>query len=110
MKLKISLDKSIELLKTIPHKACLQAIDKHWKSYLVGKNEMRAQGVCWLFCWAKEGKGSIEAKTRVIQIFDKIFEYSFDFFASKVTHEWAKCNRYSPSKDLDRQLEDMLNA
>jgi len=107
MKLKITFKESIELLKTITHKTFLQAIDKHWKK--IDTNEVEAQSVCWLFCWAKEGKGSVKVENQARQVFDKIFgEGTFVLFEKKITHEWAKCARNSPSKEIGKQLENKL--
>ena len=107
MKLKVTFEKSIELLKTIPHNTCKQAIKGHWEKYKISEYEVKGQGVCWLFCWAKDGKGKKEAEMVAREVFNKIFkDIMFDSFASKVTHEFAKCARNSPG-NICEELEKL---
>jgi len=109
MKLNVSFPKSKELLKTIPHNTCLQAINNNWE--LMGTNEVKAKSACWLFCWAKTGMGVAKAKKRSIEVFDEIFGAgSFASFDSKVEHEWARFARYSLSERLDGELKSKLDG
>jgi hypothetical protein len=93
VEIKVSYNKSIELLNAISHSSCIKAIRKNWLISDTGK--IKAHSICWLFCWAKTGMNSKKTKMESEKVFDKIFgEMSFQNFDAHVEHEWARWARY----------------
>jgi hypothetical protein len=109
MNLLIDFNESLEIIGNIPHKSCGKAMKKNWN--LDSSSKIKAQSICWLFCWAKTGMGKKDAKTESIKAFDKIFgESSFIFFDSHVDHKWAKWARYRyENNSISSQLNNLLN-
>ena len=70
---------------------------------------VKAQSVLWLFCWAITGMGSIDAAVEVQEVFDQIFPFTYNFFKTKVDHEWARKNRYA-SGDIEADLKRLLES
>jgi hypothetical protein len=105
MKLKISRDDAENLLMEIPHQSCRKAIKQHWQVDEQGR--VRAQSVCWLFCWAKTGMNSPEAARVAQHAFNEILPLEYETFDAKVDHEKARALRYA-SDDVDEKLEKLL--
>jgi hypothetical protein len=110
MKIKLSFDKTLELLNTIPHSVCIDAIKKNWLPN--GNGGIKAHSICWLFCWAKTGMGSKKAKVVSRKVFDTIFgDSSFQYFDTQVEHEWARWARYQyENPGIEKQLASKLNG
>jgi hypothetical protein len=53
--------------------------------------------------------GSIDTAIEVQEVFDKIFPFTYNFFKSKVEHEWAREKRYS-TREIEADLERLLEA
>jgi hypothetical protein len=70
---------------------------------------VKAQSVLGLFCWAINGMGSIDAAIEVQEVFDQICPFTYNFFKTKVDHEWARKNRYA-SGDIKADLKRLLKA
>ncbi len=101
--LKNSCNQPRNLLSTVDHAAFQSSIDTYWR---VAPDGMpTAQGVLWLFCWAKTGQNSERTAQHVRALFDDIFE-SFD---EKVDHDWAREMRYADG-DIEADLEARLSA
>ncbi|MCX5842146.1 MAG: hypothetical protein NT022_00070 [Deltaproteobacteria bacterium] len=73
------------------------------------QGRVKGQSVLWLYCWAVTGMGSIDTAIEVQEVFDQIFPFTYNFFKSKVEHEWAKEKRYS-TRDIEANLERLLEA
>jgi hypothetical protein len=98
LKLKVSKEESLNQLRSIRHSKCQSAIENNWR--VDDDGTVKTQSICWLFCWGKTGLGSLDAASDARYVFDKIFNITFDFFDSRVPHEWARKARYL-SYDLD---------
>jgi hypothetical protein len=105
MKLKTSPEEAKRLILSIPHKTCAKAMEGHWKVDASG--DVLAQGVLWLFCWAKTGMSSEDARIVAAQVFDKMMPTSFAQFDAVVDHEYARECRYT-SRDIELELEGKL--
>jgi hypothetical protein len=109
MEIKIPYSESCELLKTIPHSSCRNAIENNWLINDAGK--IKAHSICWLFCWAKTGMNSKKTELESKKVFDKIFgEMAFQNFDTHVEHEWARWARYQYENiNIEKQLMAKIN-
>ena len=90
---------------SIPHKSCAKAVHRHWNVSPDGK--VRAQSVYWLYCWAKTGMNSEEARQPSVRVFDAILPVTFARFDAVTNHEYARLARYA-SADIEHELEETL--
>ncbi len=100
--LKVSTDEAEKQLRSIPHRRCLQGMTTRWKI-----NEDRtapAQSVLWLFCWAKTGQGSEQARLASVRALDNILSKSFLELDAVLDHEYARKARYL-SHDIEEEFE-----
>lgn len=80
-------------------------MNDHWK--VEANGEVRAQSALWLFCWAKTGMNSEDARIVAGQVFDQLMPMSFAQFDSVVDHEYAREYRYS-THNIERELQEKL--
>jgi hypothetical protein len=99
--LKVTQREAKKRLRKIHHKRCQSAIQEHW--HVSDSGQVKAQSVCWLFCWAKTGQGSDDARIWAKLAFNKLFSVSFDEADLRIPHEWARENRYAPG-DIESEL------
>ena len=105
-KLKIEESELETLFREVKHDIFQKSLIRHWK--VIGQ-DVTAQSVCWLFCWAKTGMNSPSAMEQSRQIFDKIFKFiTFTDFDEKVPHEWAREARYR-TENIDEELKNLLS-
>ena len=105
MYLKKSPEEAMQLVLSIPHKTCAQAINENWK---VGPDgSIQAQCVFWLFCWAKTGMNSEHARQAAARVFDEVMPISFGEFDGAVDHEYARKARYT-SHNIEHELKEIL--
>jgi len=69
--------------------------------------KVRAQSVYWLYCWAKTGMNSEEARQASVRVFDAILPVTFARFDAVTNHEYARLARYA-SADIEHELEETL--
>lgn len=93
------------LIREIPHKACQSAAQNKWVAG--GAAGVTAQSICWLYCWAKTGMNSADAAVQAKQAFNQIFDKPYEWFDSRVAHEWARMTRYQHG-DLEPELARRL--
>jgi len=105
IKIQVSRDEAENLMDTVFHKTFQKARKIHWRINEDGY--IWPQSVLWLFCWAKTGMGSKKTAQASQQIFDKIFPFSYNFFNSRIPHNYAREKRYS-NEDIEKELEGML--
>jgi hypothetical protein len=103
--LKVPPNEALVLIRQIPHRRCQHAVDHHWREG--GVAGVTAQSLCWLYCWAKTGMGSIHAASEAQRVFDAVFDQSYHWFDAKVAHEWARWARYA-SGDIESDLQQRL--
>ncbi|HPW17815.1 MAG TPA: hypothetical protein PLP83_05485 [Candidatus Aminicenantes bacterium] len=84
-----------------------EAIEGNW--FVDGQGRVKAQSVLWIYCWAVTGMGSIDTARDVQEVFDRIFPFTYNFFKSKVDHEWAREKRYAAC-DIEIALAALLEA
>jgi len=105
VRLRVSKEDAIRLIRSIPHSKCTNAINNQW----VVKNEtVQAQSVCWLFCWGKTGLNSPLASDRAMDVLNEIMDISFDDFDSMVDHEWARDKRYKKYQDIEDDFNKLI--
>lgn len=90
-KLKVSEERAIKELKTIPHGTCKKGIETRWYSE---DGYVAYQSVCWLFCWAETGQGSQVVSVKAKEVFDKLFSITYKEFRKKIGHSKALDDRY----------------
>ncbi len=100
--LKVSTDEAEKQLRSIPHRRCLQGITTRWKVSKDGT--VPAQSVLWLFCWAKTGQGSDQARLTSVRALDNILSKSFLELDAVLDHEYARKSRYL-SRDIEKEFE-----
>lgn len=105
IKLKVDPEDALSWLEGINNEAFRKALRENW--HVDDNGNVKAQSVLWLFCWAKTGMGSIETAEEAQIIFDKIFPFTYNFFESRVDHEWARAMRYAKG-DIEDKLEEKL--
>jgi len=107
IRLSVSPEEALTLLKGVPHDNFLNTLASAWQVDKAGN--VKGQSICWFFCWAKTGNNSVDAKEACRSIFNRIFDKPYNWFDSKVDHEWARKARYkkrSIEADLERRLLD----
>ena len=105
MRIKILANDARKLILSIPHQTCAKALDEHWKVSADGT--VRAQSVLWLFCWAKTGMNSEEARQVSAQVFNEILPISFADFDGVVDHAYARECRYT-NRDIEDEFDGIL--
>ena len=93
-------------LDRVPHERFQKARSRNWR---VTDGGVDARSVCWLFCWAKTGMGSVAAAEGAQQAFDEVLPFRFDRFDAAVDHEWAREARYA-SDETAQSVEAKLKA
>lgn len=73
---------------------------------------MRAQSICWLYCWAVTGMESSRAQEAARQAFDNIFDRSYDWLHPRLMPSGkAEKLGYGPeSSDIEREFADIIGA
>ena len=113
IRMKVSPKAARDELSRIDHKTCQRARPAHWHTYRDenGKEQAKAQSVCWLFCWAQTGMGSRTAAEDAQQAFDRIFDHSYAWLSGKLSLEQARRLRYIPaSQNIEQELADIVGA
>lgn len=90
---RLSPDEALREVRRIGHATCQNALSYRWKV-----NDDRcvpAQSICWLFCWANNGMGSINAAQQAKRAFDKIFDRDYNWLAARLSLDDAHRWRYS---------------
>lgn len=68
---------------------------------------MKAQGICWLYCWVETGQGSAKAKRHAGDTFDRIFDPGYDRLHRRLSLEMARKLRYTPH-DVEQEFLDAI--
>ncbi len=103
MHLKVSKEEALKQLRSIPHNSCRKAIERHWQ--VDGDGEVRAQSALWLFCWAKTGMNSEEARQVSVRVFDHLFPVSFAELDGVLDHAYARAARYS-TQNIESEVSE----
>lgn len=99
MQLKVSVEEAQRQVVSIPHKSCVKGAVDNWKVDRHGN--VRAQSVLWLFCWAKTGMNSEQARQASARVFDQILPVRFVDLDAALDHTYARESRYT-----SRNIED----
>jgi hypothetical protein len=105
MRLNGSSEEAVQMIGTIRHKTCREAIPRRWR--VKAGLGVTAPSVLWLFCWGKTGMGSGDAAADSREVFDRIFPIRFSDFDARVSHQYARDSRYT-SGDIELELAAML--
>ena len=103
--LTVSPEDALNELKSVRHQTFLKALDNYW--HVEVPNRVKAQSVCWLFCWAKTGMKSKGAAIASKQVFNKILDIRYERFDKLVGLEWARDNRKKPG-NIESKLAKLL--
>jgi hypothetical protein len=106
LKLNVTPEHARARLFEVPHQTFQSGIPRHW--HVSDNGHVRAQSVCWLYCWGKTGRGSDDAAHAAERAFSELFEVSFSAFDARVDHEWARRARYADG-DIEAELGGRLN-
>ena len=101
--LRVSREHALTVLDRVDHATYRKAlVDGHW--IVDSDGHVKAQSVCWLFCWAKSGMGSERVAEAARLAFDEILDVPYLEFDAHVNHDWAKKVRYS-NHDIELELD-----
>jgi hypothetical protein len=103
--LTVSPARARELLQSIRHAHCQQAVDRRWRVDAEGR--VWPQSLLWLFCWAETGQGSLTAAADARSVFDEIFDQSFDEVSRTISLLYARLRRYS-KEDISEEFSEVL--
>src|SRR3989442_11254268 len=92
IQLRVSPAIALQHLATIPHQRCQNTIAARWQVDSTGA--VKPQSICWLFCWAETGMGSLAAAAQARSVFDLIFNKTYDWFKANIGPEYARRERY----------------
>ncbi len=101
----VSPDEAQKELHSLQHKKYQKGLGEFWVQN--DKGRVRAQSVCWLFCWGKTGMKSETTAREARRIFDTILDIKFSDFNLKVDHQWARDARYK-AEDIEEDLAALL--
>jgi|GEM_PF-2068643 len=101
----VSADEAQKELHSLSHKKYLKGLGEFWVQNDMGR--VRAQSVCWLFCWGKTGMKSETTARGARRIFDAVLDVKFSEFDAKVDHQWARDARYK-ADDIEEELANLL--
>jgi hypothetical protein len=100
----VSTEVAEKQLRSILHPICLQGITTRWRVNKDGT--VPAQSVCWLFCWAKTGQRSEQARLASIRALDHILSKNFKELDAVLDHEYARKVRYfSLKRDIEEEFQ-----
>jgi len=102
--IRVAPDNIQKILRRVEHEKYLDALESHWQVFEDG--HPRAQSICWLFCWAKTGNNSKRAAEEATDVFNRLFDKSFEWFDRRVPHTWARHARYK--QNIESELECYL--
>ena len=112
--MRVSSREAAEEISRIPHQGCQNAFGTRWHIYRDenGREQVRAQSICWLYCWAVTGMRSSRAQEAARQAFDNIFDRSCDWLHPRLMPSGkAEKLRYRPeSSDVEREFADIIGA
>ncbi len=93
-----------EKIARVEHSTCRRGLENYW--HVEPDGRIRAQPLCWLFCWAKTGQGSRKAEEQAKRAFNAILNISFEELDRCIDHEWARKVRHEPlyRDHYERQL------
>ncbi len=107
IKIRVAPDEAQKILQTVDHGKYLDALESHWKVFEDG--HPLAQSICWLFCWAKNGINSERAAQEARNVFNRLFDKTFEWFDRRVPHNWARDARYKRG-NIESELERYLKG
>ncbi len=107
IKIRVAPDEAQKILQTVDHGKYLDALESHWKVFEDG--HPLAQSICWLFCWAKNGINSERAEQEARNVFNRLFDKTFEWFDRRVPHNWARDARYKRG-NIESELERYLKG
>lgn len=107
MKLQVSPDQAYRRLAAIDNARFQQALPQYW--HPVGQDEVRAQTILWLFCWAKTGLNSEQTAQDVRQAFNQIFDRPYAWLEAHIPHDYARKARYAVG-DIEADFRAKLSG
>jgi hypothetical protein len=106
--LKVSKEEAEKALNYVQHEKFHKAIVRNW--YVDAEGAIDGRSICWLYCWAKTGLNSQDAAMKARQLFNELFDVSFDRFDAKVNHQWARDARYDKDRRaVEAELEGLFS-
>jgi hypothetical protein len=108
IQMRVTPEEAKALIGVIPHKMCQKGAQKYWVTG--GAAGVKAQSICWLYCWAETGMNSLEAAHHAQLAFNQIFDKSYKWFAARVPHEWARNARYKDGDYIESELIQKLES
>lgn len=106
IRLQVSPQIAFQYLQKVRHAVFQKGLENHWN--LNEFDNVRAQSILWLFCWATTGKGSPRAAGEAREAFNRIFDRSYDWLSRRITLEYARANRYA-ERDLEKEFSAKLS-
>ena len=120
MRLHIPFAETVRIIGAIPHTIIFEEnINDHWVPFHIPSNGtngahgvMRAQAVCWLYCWAMTGMNIHDVMAQSQFAFNQIFEIPFERYPQEINgefHQWARRIRYM-NGDYESELTERLGV
>ena len=110
--MRVSSREAAEEISRIPHGNCQRGFETRWHIYRDenGREQARAQSICWLYCWAATGQGSLGAQEAARQAFDNIFDRTYDWLHARLMPSGkAEQLRYRPEgSDIEQEFADII--
>ena len=110
--MRVSAQEAKEEISQISHESCQKGLGTRWHVCRDenGKEQARAQSICWLYCWAEDPR-SRKAQEAARQAFDNIFDRSCDWLRPRLPLSEARRLRYEPEvegSDMEREFADIV--
>ena len=92
--MKLPLQDAAKIISQNPHADCRRSLGTQFRKHIYrdehGRDQVKAQGICWLYCWATTGQGSAKAARQAKDAFDQIFDPDHDWLQRRLSLEMAR--------------------
>ena len=107
--LRVSGQEARSILESVEHGSFRRSLRTAWKVQLDenGSERVRAQSICWLFCWGAAEGLSMKTARQAREAFDKIFLRSYDWWSARLSISCAKKFRYQKG-DIELEFRSAL--
>jgi hypothetical protein len=102
LQIKISEQDVQQWFSGVQHKKFESSVPLHWH---IENGSATPQSFCWLFCWAKTGKGSQKAQQQAVSAFNAIFRFTFNAVDCNKLHDFSEKVRYRRTTLSDMELD-----
>ena len=102
----LSAQDAAKIISQNPHANCRSGLRRHFRDHIYqdehGRDQVKAQSICWLYCWATTGRGSAKAARQAREAFNQMFEPGYDWLPPKLL-DTARELRYK-TRDVEQEF------